>query len=86
MAGVMLEAAAAGVCAVSDGFISGAAALVATRLCPDAAGYLFPSHRSVEPGHSIVLTASVPSRSWSSTCASVRVRRRSGDSDHGRCV
>ncbi len=57
MAGVMLEAAAAGVCAVSDGFISGAAALVATRLCPDAAGYLFPSHRSVEPGHSIVLTA-----------------------------
>ncbi len=57
MAGVILGAAAAGVCAVSDGFISGAAALVAVRLCPAAAGYIFPSHRSVEPGHSVVLDA-----------------------------
>lgn len=57
MAGVMLGAAAGGVCAVSDGFISGAAALVATSMSPDSAGYFFPSHRSMEPGHSIVLKA-----------------------------
>ncbi|PKQ20832.1 MAG: nicotinate-nucleotide--dimethylbenzimidazole phosphoribosyltransferase [Actinobacteria bacterium HGW-Actinobacteria-6] len=57
MAGVMLGAAAAGVCAVSDGFISGAAALAALRLSPDMAGYIFPSHRSVEPGHTVVLEA-----------------------------
>ena len=57
MAGVMLGAAAGGVCAVSDGFISGVAALVATRMAPDSAGYFFPSHRSMEPGHSIVLAA-----------------------------
>lgn len=57
MVGVMLGAAAGGVCAVSDGFISGAATLVATHLSPESEGYFFPSHRSLEPGHSIVLTA-----------------------------
>jgi len=56
MVGVMLGAAEGGVCAVSDGFISGVAALVAVGLCPDAGGYLFPSHRSQEPGHPIVLS------------------------------
>lgn len=55
MAGVMVGAAAAGVCGVSDGFISGTAALAAVRVCPDCAGYLFASHRSAEPGHRIVL-------------------------------
>ncbi|MCE5191418.1 MAG: nicotinate-nucleotide--dimethylbenzimidazole phosphoribosyltransferase [Actinomycetia bacterium] len=57
MAGVVLGAAAGGVCAVFDGFISGAAALVALRLCPEAAGYVFPSHLSSEPGHAVVLDA-----------------------------
>lgn len=57
MAGVIVGAAAAGVCAVSDGFISGAAALAAVRICPACAGYLFPSHLSAEPGHRIVLGA-----------------------------
>lgn len=57
MVGTMLGAAEAGVCVVSDGFISGAAALVALRLCPSAVGYIFPSHRSAEPGHTVVLEA-----------------------------
>lgn len=57
MSGAFLGAAAAGVCVVADGFISGSAALVALRMCPALAGYLFPSHRSVEPGHGVVLDA-----------------------------
>jgi len=57
MVGVMLGAAAGGACTVSDGFISGVSALVATALAPETAGYLFPSHRSLEPGHSVVLKA-----------------------------
>ncbi|MHB9004569.1 MAG: nicotinate-nucleotide--dimethylbenzimidazole phosphoribosyltransferase [Coriobacteriia bacterium] len=57
LAGVVLGAAARGVCVVSDGFISGAAALSAIRLCPTASEYLFPSHLSVEPGHAVVLEA-----------------------------
>lgn len=57
LAGVVLGAAERGVCVVSDGFISGASALSAIRICPDAADYLFPSHLSVEPGHAVVLEA-----------------------------
>lgn len=57
MAGVVLGAAEAGVCVVSDGVISGSAALSAVRLCPDAADYVFPSHRSAEPAHSVQLAA-----------------------------
>ncbi len=57
MAGVMIGAASVGCCVVADGFISGAAALVALRLCPELGGYLFPSHRSAEPGHTVVLDA-----------------------------
>ena len=57
LAGVFIGAAAHGVAAVADGFISGAALLSATRLCPASADYAFPSHRSVEPGHSVLLGA-----------------------------
>lgn len=57
LAGVILGAAAQGVCVVSDGFISGAAALSAIRIYPVAAEYLFPSHLSAEPGHAVVLEA-----------------------------
>jgi nicotinate-nucleotide--dimethylbenzimidazole phosphoribosyltransferase len=57
MAGVILGAAAEGTCVLSDGVISGAAALAAVRLCPAAADYLFPSHRSVEPAHAVLLDA-----------------------------
>ncbi len=57
MAGVVLGAAARRVPVVVDGFISGAAALVAARLAPAAARYLVASHRSVEVGHRKVLEA-----------------------------
>jgi nicotinate-nucleotide--dimethylbenzimidazole phosphoribosyltransferase len=57
LAGVVLGAASTHTCVVVDGFISGAAALTAIRLCPQAQGYVFPSHRSAEPGHSVVLDA-----------------------------
>src|SRR5690606_24180353 len=40
-----------------DGFIATAAALVAVRLSPNSAHYLFASHRSTEPGHAIQLEA-----------------------------
>lgn len=57
LAGVVIGAAAAGVPVVSDGFIVGAATLAALRLAPAAAPYVFASHRSVEPGHTILLEA-----------------------------
>jgi len=57
MAGVVLGAAAEGVCVVSDGVISGAAALSAVRLCPASCDYVFPSHCSVEPAHEVLLGA-----------------------------
>lgn len=57
LAGVMLGAAAKRVPVVVDGFIASTAALIAVRLCPAAAGYLVAGHRSVEPGHRIVLQA-----------------------------
>ncbi len=57
LAGVALGAAARRVPLVVDGFISSAAALVAARLAPQAAGYLIASHRSVEVGHRRLLEA-----------------------------
>lgn len=57
LAGVVIGAAEQGTCVISDGFISGAGALAAVRMCPNAADYLFPSHRSVEPGHTVQLEA-----------------------------
>ncbi len=51
MTGVYLGAAARGIPVVVDGFISTAAALVATRLAPRAADYLFLSHLSRERAH-----------------------------------
>lgn len=55
LAGVMLGAAANRVPVVLDGFISGAAALVATALCPRLKDYLIASHLSVEAGHRTML-------------------------------
>ena len=55
LAGVMLGAAAQHVPVVIDGFISGAAALVATGLCPILKRYLIASHLSAEPGHRAML-------------------------------
>jgi nicotinate-nucleotide--dimethylbenzimidazole phosphoribosyltransferase len=55
LAGVVLGAAARRVPVLLDGFITGAAALAAVRLCENARHYLIASHRSVEPGHAAVL-------------------------------
>ena len=55
MAGAFLMAAARRVPAVIDGFISAVAALCAVRLCPNAAGYLIPSHASMEPGYRVAM-------------------------------
>ena len=55
IAGVVLGAAAHRLPVVIDGFISGAAALLAVSLCPAAREYLFAAHRSVEVGHRVVL-------------------------------
>ena len=56
LVGVMLEAAAARVPVVLDGFITGAAALLAERVAPTVSPRLLAAHRSVEPGHAIVLS------------------------------
>ncbi len=55
LAGVMLAAAAQRVPVVIDGFISGAAALVAYKISPAVKDYMIASHRSVERGHSVIL-------------------------------
>jgi nicotinate-nucleotide--dimethylbenzimidazole phosphoribosyltransferase len=57
LSGIMLGAAAGRRPVLVDGFISGAAALIAWRLCPLAASYLVAAHRSVEPGHGVALEA-----------------------------
>jgi nicotinate-nucleotide--dimethylbenzimidazole phosphoribosyltransferase len=54
LAGVMLGAAARRVPVVVDGFISGAAALIASTLAPAAQPYMIAAHRSVERGHQAV--------------------------------
>ncbi len=55
LAGVILGAAARRVPVVIDGFISGAAALVAAGLAPGVKPYLIASHQSVEIGHRAML-------------------------------
>jgi nicotinate-nucleotide--dimethylbenzimidazole phosphoribosyltransferase len=57
LAGVALGAAEERAVVVLDGFITGAAALLAARLEPELPGYLVASHRSPEPGHGPVLEA-----------------------------
>lgn len=55
LAGVMLGAAARRIPVVIDGFISGAAALIATGLAPVLKDYLIAAHLSVESGHKVLL-------------------------------
>ncbi|MBN1192955.1 MAG: nicotinate-nucleotide--dimethylbenzimidazole phosphoribosyltransferase [Coriobacteriia bacterium] len=55
MAGAFVGGAAAGICVVSDGFISSAAGLAAARLCPACLPHMFGSHLSAEPGHRVAL-------------------------------
>lgn len=55
LTGLMLGAAAARIPVVLDGFIAGAAALIAVGLQPRCKDYLIASHRSVERGHETIL-------------------------------
>ena len=55
LCGVMLGAAASRIPVVIDGFISGAAALIATALAPQVKDFLIPSHLSAEAGHRVLL-------------------------------
>mgnify|MGYP002537143796 CR=1 FL=1 len=55
MAGVYLGGAALQIPVLIDGFISGVAALVAARICPEAADYMIASHVSKEPAAHLVL-------------------------------
>jgi nicotinate-nucleotide--dimethylbenzimidazole phosphoribosyltransferase len=55
MTGMILGAVAWRIPMVLDGFISGAAALLAQRFCPDVRDYLFASHLSAERGHRLIL-------------------------------
>jgi nicotinate-nucleotide--dimethylbenzimidazole phosphoribosyltransferase len=55
LAGLILGAAAARLPVVLDGFIAGAAALIAVGLQPRCRDYLIASHRSLERGHGAIL-------------------------------
>jgi nicotinate-nucleotide--dimethylbenzimidazole phosphoribosyltransferase len=55
LVGLILGGAAAGVPVVLDGFITGAAALVAAGLAPGIGPRLIAAHRSTEPGHAVIL-------------------------------
>ena len=56
MCGAFLGAAANRLPVVIDGFISAVAALCAAALCPAARDYMFPSHKSFEPGYSAAIS------------------------------
>ncbi len=57
LTGVVLGGAAHRVPVVLDGFITGAAALVAAHIAPACVDAMIASHRSAEPGHGRVLDA-----------------------------
>jgi nicotinate-nucleotide--dimethylbenzimidazole phosphoribosyltransferase len=57
LAGLMLGAAMHRIPVLVDGFVAGAAALLATQLCTHVRDYLIPATRSPEPGHQLVLDA-----------------------------
>src|SRR4029453_15940134 len=55
LVGVILAGEAHRIPVALDGFIAGAAALVADALAPAARDALFPPPRSAEPGHALAL-------------------------------
>ncbi|MDP2923802.1 MAG: nicotinate-nucleotide--dimethylbenzimidazole phosphoribosyltransferase [Candidatus Omnitrophota bacterium] len=55
LAGIILAASAKKIPVILDGFISGAAALVAFCLEPKAKDYMIAAHKSVESGHKAIL-------------------------------
>ncbi len=56
LVGIILAGASAKVPVVIDGFISGAAALIAVTIEPKVKGSLFAAHCSVEAGHKVILS------------------------------
>ena len=57
MTGLFLGGAIHRVPVVIDGFVSGAAALLAVNICPKVQPYLIPSHVSKEPAAAMILEA-----------------------------
>lgn len=57
LVGIILDAASKRVPVIIDGFISGAAALIAYKIQPLVKGYMIASHCSAEKGHGIILEA-----------------------------
>lgn len=57
LAGFYIGCGACGLPVVLDGLITGAAALAAVGVCPEAGGYLLASHVSAEPAGAMVLEA-----------------------------
>jgi nicotinate-nucleotide--dimethylbenzimidazole phosphoribosyltransferase len=55
LTGVILACAAHRIPVIIDGFISGAAAVIASEMAPLAKGYMLGSHLSEEPGHKVML-------------------------------
>ena len=55
MTGAYLGAAARRIPVVIDGYISVVAALAAAVIAPEARGYMFASHKSVEPGYGLAI-------------------------------
>lgn len=55
LTGVILACAAHRIPVIIDGFISGAAAVIAGQMAPLAKEYMLGSHLSVEPGHKVML-------------------------------
>jgi nicotinate-nucleotide--dimethylbenzimidazole phosphoribosyltransferase len=57
MAGAYIACAQQGLPMLVDGFISSAAALAASRICPNTADWMFLAHVSAEPGHRAMVEA-----------------------------
>lgn len=55
IAGLILGAASLRKPVVIDGFISTAGALIAQALCPTSTDFMIAAHKSVEPGHEVML-------------------------------
>ena len=55
LVGVLLGAVGARIPIVLDGFITGSAALLANGLAPGIASRMLAAHRSLEPGHGVIL-------------------------------
>jgi len=55
IAGLIIGSAYMKIPVVIDGFISGAGAMIAQKICPKSRDYMIASHQSVEKGHKIMM-------------------------------